>query len=291
MSIVQQPGIPTSPDPAATVADVESRSRRFETACGAGTMVWHVWGEGPPLLLMHGSHGSWTHWIRNVDALATTYTVWVPDIPNHGDSANTADPLHEDISGAIATGLRELVGDSLPAAVVGFSFGGVAAAHLAALHPDVVGRLILVGTGGLDTPMGDIRLQKVRGLEGAERYEGVRSNLLGLMLHNDDSADALAVHLQETNIARARLEPRPLVLPDRLLQALPRVSAPLAAIWGERDRPHPAEWGQEAALRRTHPDLEFRVIPDAGHWVMYERAEAFNRTLLELLSYTRLRGA
>jgi pimeloyl-ACP methyl ester carboxylesterase len=274
---------PLQADPAAIVADVESRSRRFETACGGGTMVWHAWGEGPPLVLMHGSHGSWTHWIRNVDALAERFTVWVPDIPNHGDSAETAHPEHADIAAAIAAGLRELIGDRLPATVVGFSFGGVAAAHLAALHPDVVGRLVLVGTGGLDTPMGEVRLQRLRGLESAERYEAVRLNLLGLMLHNDEAADPLAVHLQETNIARGRLNPQPLVLPDLLLQALPKVTAPLAAIWGEHDRPHPAEWGQEAALRRTHPDLDFRIIADAGHWVMYEQAEAFNRTLLEVL--------
>lgn len=287
MSIPLQAGLISAVsdhDPAAIVADVESRSRRFETPCGDGTMVWHAWGDGPPLVLMHGSHGSWTHWIRNIDAFAATRTVWVPDLPGYGDSANAARDEHEEISAAVAAGLRELIGADLPVDLIGFSFGGVAAGNLASFHPELVKRLILVGTGGLDTPMGDVRLQKLRGLEGAERYEGVRSNLLGLMLHNDDSADALSVHLQETNIARARLTPNPLVLPDRLLRALPGVTASLGAIWGEHDIPHPAEWGQEQALRRTHPDLLFRIIPDAGHWVMYERAEAFNRTVLELLA-------
>ena len=276
--------IPPQPDPAAIVADVESRSRRFETPCGDGMMVWHAWGAGPPLVLMHGSHGSWTHWIRNIDAFAATRTVWVPDIPGHGESASAERDDHEAIAAAIAAGLRELIGDELPVDLIGFSFGGVAAGNLAAFHPDLVRRLIVVGTGGLDTPMGDVQLQRLRGLEGDERLEAVRLNLLGLLLHNDEAADALAIHLQETNIARTRLSPHDLVLPDRLLMALPRVTASLGAIWGECDRPHPAEWGQEQALRRTHPDLLFRIIPDAGHWVMYEQAEAFNRTALELLA-------
>ncbi len=275
---------PPQPDPAAIVADVESRSRRFETPCGDGMMVWHAWGAGPPLVLMHGSHGSWTHWIRNIDAFAATRTVWVPDIPGHGDSASAERDDHEAISVVIAAGLRELIGGELPVDLIGFSFGGVAAGHLAARHPDLVRRLILVGTGGLDTPMGDVRLQRLRGLEGDERREAVRLNLLGLLLHNEAAADALAIYLQETNIARARLTPHDLVLPDQLLKALPRVTASLGAIWGEQDIPHPAEWGQEHALRRTHPDLLFRIIPDAGHWVMYEQAEAFNRTALELLA-------
>jgi len=41
---------------------------------------------------------------------------------------------------------------------------------------------------------------------------------------------------------------------------------------------------QEAVLRQHYPALEFRVIADAGHWVMYEQPEAFNRTVMELLA-------
>ncbi|RYD94597.1 MAG: alpha/beta hydrolase [Sphingomonadales bacterium] len=242
-----------------------------------------MWGEGPSLVLCHGSHGSWTHWIRNIDVFAQRWTVWVPDLPGYGDSANAPGDEHVAISAALAAGLIELVGAALPVDLIGFSFGGVAAAHLAANHPDLVQRLILVGTGGLETPMGNVQLQRVRHLRGVERYEGVRANLLGLMLHDPASADALAVHLQEINTARGRLNPAPLVLPDRLLQALPRITARVSAIWGEHDIPHPALWGQEEALRAFHPDLAFRVIADAGHWAMYERPDAFNATVLELL--------
>jgi pimeloyl-ACP methyl ester carboxylesterase len=31
-------------------------------------VVWRSWGSGPPLLLLHGLHGSWMHWVRNVAA-------------------------------------------------------------------------------------------------------------------------------------------------------------------------------------------------------------------------------
>jgi pimeloyl-ACP methyl ester carboxylesterase len=57
---------------------------------------------------------------------------------------------------------------------------------------------------------------------------------------------------------------------------------PFDAIWGEYDRPHPL-LEQEKALRRFRPDMQFRVIPRAGHWCMYENSEAFNQTLIELL--------
>ena len=36
-------------------------------------------------------------------------------------------------------------------------------------------------------------------------------------------------------------------------------------------------------IRRTHPNCDFRVIAGAGHWAMYERPEAFNAALLDML--------
>ncbi|MET0238767.1 MAG: alpha/beta fold hydrolase [Sphingobium sp.] len=270
-------------DPAAIVAAYDARAQRFETPCGDGMMVWRRWGSGPPVLLAHGSHGAWSHWIANIDALAATRTVWAPDLPGFGESAMPPVEGHDGISAALADGLRAVAGDAVPMDVVGFSFGGVALAWFAAAHPELVRRLILVGTGGLATPQGEISLGRVRGLEGAEREAAGRANLLGLMIHHPESVDALALYLQELNGFRGRLRASSLVLPDRLLAALPRVGAQVDAIWAEHDRPHPDPAVQEAALRSVRPDVDFRVVADAGHWVMYERAEAFNAVLLAML--------
>ena len=103
------------------------------------------------------------------------------------------------------------------------------------------------------------------------------------MLHDPASVDELALHMQEINGARARLDPIALVLPDRLMDALPRLTVQIDAIWGEFDRPHPNPALQEAVLRRFQPQLDFRVIRGAGHWAMYERSEEFNRAVIELL--------
>jgi pimeloyl-ACP methyl ester carboxylesterase len=273
----------SAPDPAAVLAAFEARSRRFETPCGDGSLVWRSWGSGPPALLAHGSHGGWSHWIRNIEALAQVRTLWVPDLPGYGESALAPRQDHAAIASVIASGLRRLIPTELPLDFIGFSFGGVVGAYLAVLYPDLVGRLILVGSGGLDTPMGQLELRRLRGLDENERRAGQRANLLALMLHDPASADELALHIQETNGARARLDPKALVLPDKLLSALPQLTVPVDAIWGELDRPHPNPAVQEAVLRRFQPQLDFRVIRGAGHWVMYEQPEEFNRTLIDLL--------
>jgi pimeloyl-ACP methyl ester carboxylesterase len=270
-------------DPESIVAMFDARARRFETPCGDGVMVWRVWGKGAPLVLGHGAQGAWSHWIRNIEALAAARMVIAPDLPGYGESAMPEAADHAAISKALALGLTQILGEDFAVDMAGFSFGGVAFAWFASFHRQMVRRLVLVGTGGLDTPMGHVDLRRVGGLKGEERRAAMKANLLGLMLHAPESVDELAMHLLVLNGKRSRLVPSPLVLPDRLLEVLPRVHAELGAIWGEFDRPHPNPPAQEAVLRRFHAELDFRTIAGAGHWAMYERPDAVNAALIDML--------
>lgn len=269
--------------PEQELAALESGARRVETPCGQGVMVWRVWGEGPALVLGHGGQGTWSHWLRNIDALSAHYTVIVPDLPGHGESAMPDMVDHDTISAALAGGIRTLLGEGEKGTFVGFSFGGSVFTHFAARYPELVHRVVIVGTGGLDTPHGHIDLGRVGGLEGEERRAAIKRNLLGLMLHHDDTVDEMAMHLLIANGRAARLPVIDLVIPDKVLNVLPRLKVPLDAIWGEFDRPHPDPALQESVLRRLQPDMDFRVIAGAGHWAMYERPEAFNAAVLDLL--------
>jgi 2-hydroxy-6-oxonona-2,4-dienedioate hydrolase len=56
----------------------------------------HVAGNGPPMVLLHGGHGSWTHWIRNVDVLAEHHRVVAFDLPGYGASPDVPDDLSLD---------------------------------------------------------------------------------------------------------------------------------------------------------------------------------------------------
>jgi pimeloyl-ACP methyl ester carboxylesterase len=277
--------------PEEIVADLDARARRFETPCGEGRMVWRAWGEGPPVVLAHGAHGAWTHWIRNIGALARGRTVYAADLPGFGESDTPADAeTGQAYVAPIIAGLRQLfAGQAVD--VIGFSFGGVMAAVAAAEAPELFRRLILVDTGGLNTRFGDISLTRVRGTQGEERKAALTSNLLGMMLHAPQSVDALALLLQATNPPRGRVNPEPLVVPDKMLPVLPRIRCPIDAVWGEFDRPHPDPHVQEAVLRKFQPDMQFRVVPGAGHWAMYEGAEAFNAIARELLDQPLRRRA
>lgn len=272
----------------AILDDCEARATRIDTPCGEGTMAWRIWGadntQAPPVILGHGGQGTWSHWIRNIDVLAAHYRVIAPDLPGHGDSAMPHAVSHDALSAALADAMPLLLGAGQQADFVGFSFGGAVFTHFAARHPEWVRRVVMVGTGGLDTPHGHVRIGKVSGLRGAEREAMIRSNLLGLMLHHPETVDPLAMHMLMANARAARLPPVDLVIPDKVVAVLPRVTVPIDAIWGEFDLPHPDPAVQEAVLRRFRPEMDFRVVAGAGHWVMYERAEAFNAALLDMLA-------
>lgn len=270
-------------DPVEELAALDAGARRIETPCGQGAMVWRVWGSGPALVLGHGGQGAWSHWVRNIAVLAAHYTVIAPDLPGHGESAMPAAIDHDSISAAIAEALKTVLPAGESADFVGFSFGGAVFTHFAARYPERVRRVIIVGTGGLDTPHGHVDLGRVGGLQGEERRAAIKRNLLGLMLHHPDTVDEMAMHLLVANGRQARLSVIELVLPDKVALVLPQLTVPLDAIWGEFDRPHPDPAAQEAVLRRFQPATIFRVIADAGHWSMYERPDAFNSALLDML--------
>src|SRR5947208_8099049 len=92
------------------VAHIESLGTRAVIPCEAGSMVWRVWGEGRPLVLLHGASGSWTHWIRNVLPLAEQFRVLAADMPGFGDS-DLPPGLHtaEGLADVVASGLEVLV--------------------------------------------------------------------------------------------------------------------------------------------------------------------------------------
>src|SRR5690349_14699663 len=99
--------------PDAALAAIAGQARRLTTPCGAGALVWHVWGEGAPILLLHGNHGSWRHWARNVLDLAERFTVLVPDLPGNGES--DLPPLPASlvaIADIVESGLRAIIGDA-----------------------------------------------------------------------------------------------------------------------------------------------------------------------------------
>jgi pimeloyl-ACP methyl ester carboxylesterase len=273
------------------ISAIEATSRAVRVPMGnGGRMMWHVWGEGsgkPILLLFHGGSGSWIHWIRNVQPLAQHFTVYAADLPGLGDS-DPPDDVRDvwSVTRCVKTAMDALLPTNKPFAITGFSFGGMVAGHIATLFAERISRIIMVGAGGLKaTRKPGPKLRKLLPEMPPEILAAeARRNLEILMLHDPAKVDGVAIYMQILNTTRARTRSRDMGQAFRLSEVLPRVKTPLSGIWGEFDSttyPHIQE--RIDLFRALQPDFTMNVIAEAGHWVAYEAAEAFNKKLLEVL--------
>jgi pimeloyl-ACP methyl ester carboxylesterase len=276
------------PDPAAIVAAIEAPASRQVTRWSGGSMAWRVWGSGRPVLLLHGASGSWTHWVKNVEALAAHFRVIVPDMPGFGDSDPAPEPhTAESLAEAVLAGLDDLVPAPAALDVVGFSLGGVIAGLVAARLGRRARTLVLVGPGGMafDYPAPPALVRPSTRAASAEESRHVhRENLGRLMFGSPTRVDALAVFVQIQNIRRARFRTGDIPTSDALARALPAITARIAGIWGGRDAfVGPLIEESRRLLASYEHDLTARVVEHAGHWVTYEAAEEANAALLEIL--------
>jgi len=268
----------------ALVAGIAGEAERVETPCGDGSLVWRVWGSGPPLVLLHGGYGSWTHWVRNVIPLSRRFTVIAPDLPGLGESATPPEPwTAEGLAAILVAGLDIVLPKGTAPHMAGFSFGGVIGGNVAAQLGERLRAFTVVGSNGLGLERSPTPLERVKpDASEEEEFATHRYNLNQLMIFNPDKIDELALYLQKTNHARARMRSRRFSRSGALIDALPKIKARLDGIWGERDAtayPHVEQ--RRDILRSVQPGARFTVVPGAGHWVQFEEADAFNRIITE----------
>ena len=281
---------------------VKSPFELFTTPCGAGEIVWRRFGgqsHRPPLVMLQGGSGSWTHFIRNIDALVSEgFVLWMPDLPGFGDSAPS--PLGPDADAMVSPLLEGL--DSLlagqPCDLLGFSFGGLTAALMMVARPTLARQLILVGAPAMGVvPQRQFELKGWRHLpDPLEQAEVHRHNLSVLMLHDDhligraDGPQTLAMQVHVANVVRDRLPRRRLAHTALLAESLPQIQCPVSVIYGEFDALYKSYIHQlEAAYARLTPDFRgMTLVENAGHWVQFEQPNAFHEAVMTALNSNAL---
>lgn len=260
-------------------------------------------GTGPAVVLLHGGGpgaSGMTNYARNIDALGRHFRVIVPDMPGYGRSAKGIDKL--DPFGSLAGAIRGLL-DELGIAtahLVGNSYGGAAALRLALDTPHRVGKLVLMGPGGIGTT----RALPTAGLNSLLSYyagEGPSRHKLADFIRNYLVYDGASVPDQLIDIRyAASIDPEvvadpPLTRPsgpwalrtlwrmdltrDSRLKTLP---TPTLILWGRDDKVNRPAGGP--LLLNTMPNAELVMTARTGHWMQWERAALFNRLVAEFLT-------
>jgi 2-hydroxymuconate-semialdehyde hydrolase len=119
---------------------------------------YHDEGDGPPVLLIHGSGpgvSAWANWRLTIPALAKRFRVVAPDILGFGYTERPDGvTYHPETWLGHLTGLLDAL-DLDRVSIVGNSFGGALALRLAVEQPHRLDRLVLMGSAGISFPITD----------------------------------------------------------------------------------------------------------------------------------------
>ena len=279
------------------IARIDALAGRHEVTHDGVRVVWRKFGdhpERPPLVMFHGGHGSWMHWLRNIEALSAQHTLWLPDMPGYLDSSTPReanpgeamlDPMLDPMLDALGGTLDTLIGAGTVIDLGGFSFGGLVGAKFA-VRRGGVRKLALMGSGGhgtlrrLTVDMINWRASPDR----AAQIAALRHNLAALMLRDPAAIDDVAFQIHDVSCHGTRFRSKNVSTGGGLQVALDAlVDTDQLLIWGEFDvtaNPRPLV----AELLTGHPERKGRVVDGAGHWVQYEKAGETNEALLSFLT-------
>ncbi len=247
-------------------------------------------GEGPPLVLLHGTNASRRMWDPVLPALAAHRDVVAVDLPAHGASPPTA--LTPAGFAAEVAGVLDALGMGA-APVAGLSIGGWTALELAKLgRASAVLALVPAGLWArrspLVTDLGLVvnwslgRLAGERGVR-ALRSPLVRRVALRSVCAHPERVGAEAAMAVARDAVASRHFPRHF-LRTRVLRftggAAIAASVPVTVVWGERDHVARARTSQHRDELPAHARVE--TWADCGHLLVWDAPERVVAAALQL---------
>ena len=238
--------------------------------------------DAPPMLLLHGGHGGWRHWVANIPALALHFRAVAPDMPGFGDSGDLPEPGVE----ALAAALGELI-DTLSlkhVTAMGFSFGTLVTVALALQRPDTVARVMLInppGTGAR-SPVARQHQEQIAAIARAQGARaGVVQTLQRLLLRDHSLIDEDTINAALQMAQQMRFYTRDISRGAQLLPQIEKLTQPLQVLIGACDPHQNHELVERPARLRAACRGEdvATVVPGAAHWLQRDRADWFNQRL------------
>jgi len=256
-------------------------------------------GNGFPLVIIHGLYGSSDNWISIARKLEQQYTVYMPDLRNHGRSPHAETHTYNDLANDIRTFFEQH--NIKQATLIGHSMGGKAAMWFAARFPEKINRLIIA----------DIAPQSYLTAENKQAFlhhiilQKMQEIDFSMVKSRKDADHFLSEKISETRIRRFLLKNvvkhqqtgkyhwqinvsvlyRHLkeivngVNQDWLKEFMPITAYPVTFIRGLSSNYISAT--AIRSIKTIYPNAQIIDIPDAGHWLHAEKPEEFVQAVIK----------
>ena len=265
---------------------------RQEQRTQQGVVAWDRFGDGPPVVLVHGTPWSSFVWRQIAAALSATHTVYVFDLPGFGVSEKRDG---QDVSlaaqGRVLIELMDCWELSHPI-VIAHDIGGAIALRATLLHGRAFAALALLDPVAL-SPWGSPFYRLVR--DHSDVFEALPTRIHAAVVDAyirsalamplaSDVLDALASPWLDGEGSAAFY--RQIAQGDErhteeFRPRLGELECPTLIVWGERDPWIPLERGRE--LARLIPQAELRTIPHAGHLIQEDAPVEVLRHMLAFI--------
>lgn len=265
-----------------------------EVETASGSIHYVTAGTGDPLLLVHGGHGGWVHWLANIEVLSRRHRVIALDMPGFGQSYVPQHRMQLPEYAAVVASFMERL-ELQRVDLAGFSFGSAVAASVAGQVPEAIRSLVLVSPPGVGRPSAESMTLPERSSTQARQHglrAGFANTLRELMLFNQHRVNDALIDVMLDYVKRTQYATRLVSRGSEMLTLLQKTSQPALVLIGAEDpfQKHELEERSRLINQALRQNCA-RVVEQAGHWVQYDVPEFFNNVLLGFLSDVACQGA
>jgi pimeloyl-ACP methyl ester carboxylesterase len=259
------------------------------------TFAYRSWGkaEGRPVVFLNHLAANLDNWDPHMmDLIAEERTVVTVDNRGVGASTGEVPTTIEGMADDAAVFLRGL--SSSPIDLVGLSMGGMVAQELVLRHPDLVNKLVLVGTGprggeGIEKVTFTTVLSIVKALftrsdpkefiffgRNASGKSAARAYIARLAMRTVDRDTPVTISAFRAQLKAIRAYAAPVPL------ALGHITHRTLVVNGDNDIMVPTPLSY--VLAENIPSAELEIYPDSGHGSLFQYGEHFARRVLAFLT-------
>ncbi len=230
-------------------------------------IYYEVYGEGDPLLLLHGGLANGTYWANQIPTFSQDYQVIVMDSRGHGRSSFDETPISYDLMSSDVLALLDHL--EIPQTdVVGWSDGGIIGLDIALSNPERLNRVVAYGANF--DPSG-VRLDV-----------GTNDYFNTYIARAAEDYLTMSPHPERWDEFLANISNMWATEPNWTMEQIASITTQFLILDGTEEEA--IDLNQTKLMAVLMPNAELVLIPGTGHFAMFEKPGEFNKIVLDYLA-------
>ena len=256
-------------------------------------LFYRQFGNGRPLIILHGLFGLSDNWVSIGKLLAQNYSVIIPDLRNHGQSPHSSYFNYDAMTGDISELLDDLGMQS--AVIMGHSMGGKVAIQFALQYPEKTDKLIVVDMSMRQYDDSQMQIGIIQAMMAVDFEQVDSRSEVSELLKKSITDEKVRLFIMKNLYRKTRTQlgwrPDLTVIYQNIDYVFEAVSDnnvyPGKSLFVQGEDSDYVLESDRSQILHHFPLAQFKVVPDAGHWVHADNPEGF---LKEVVAFLESKG-